>query len=289
MQSLDDSLHLARCALTPSTMQHNKYKLVPAKKAKKVAIIGGGIGGMESALVLAKRGHKPVIFEKSDRLGGIYVTAAAMSFKEADKQLLAWYERELKKYDIEVRFNMEINSPATLKREFDEIIVCTGAIPKTLPVKGFNKTINFTQLLLGEDPGDKIVFFGGGQSSCEAAYEMVLQGKHPVIVEFANDLIVTPGTCLANSSFLREMLAFKKVPVYLEHTITEIGDGYVMVAPKGSKEAFKIECDAVVNGIGFVPAPIAPNEKGVKRVGTCEKWGNLRNVIWSAWDVCMKI
>ena len=289
MQSLDDSLHLARCALTPPTMQHNKYKLVPARKQKKVAIIGGGIGGMESALVLAKRGHKPVIFEKSDRLGGIYITAAAMSFKEADKQLLAWYERELKKYDIEVRFNMEVNAPATLKREFDEIIVCTGAVPKTLPVKGFNKTINFTQLLLGEDPGDKIVFFGGGQSSCEAAYEMVLQGKHPVIVEFANDLIVTPGTCLANSSFLREMLAFKKVPVYLEHTITEIGDGYVMVAPKGSQEAFKIECDAVVNGIGFVPAPVAPNEKGLKYVGTCEKWGNLRNVIWSAWDVCMKI
>ena len=289
MQTLDDSLHLARCALTPPTMQHNKYKIVPARKSRKVAVIGGGIGGMESALVLAKRGHKPVIFEKSDRLGGLYVTAAAMSFKEADKQLLAWYEREIRKHDIEVRFNMEINSPATLKREFDEIIVCTGAVPKTLPVKGFNKTINFTQLLLGGDPGDRIVFFGGGQSSCEAAYEMVLQGRHPVIVEFANDLIVTPGTCLANSSFLREMLAFKKVPVYLEHTITEIGDGYVMVAPKGGKEAFRLECDAVVNGIGFIPAPIAPNEKGVKRVGTCEKWGNLRNVIWSAWDVCMKI
>ena len=289
MQTLDDSLHLARCALTPPTMQHNKYKIVPARKSRKVAVIGGGIGGMESALVLAKRGHKPVIFEKSDRLGGLYVTAAAMSFKEADKQLLAWYEREIRKHDIEVRFNMEINSPATLKREFDEIIVCTGAVPKMLPVKGFNKTINFTQLLLGGDPGDRIVFFGGGQSSCEAAYEMVLQGRHPVIVEFANDLIVTPGTCLANSSFLREMLAFKKVPVYLEHTITEIGDGYVMVAPKGGKEAFRLECDAVVNGIGFIPAPIAPNEKGVKRVGTCEKWGNLRNVIWSAWDVCMKI
>ena len=289
MQTLDDSLHLARCALTPPTMQHNKYKIVPARKSRKVAVIGGGIGGMESALELAKRGHKPVIFEKSDRLGGLYVTAAAMSFKEADKQLLAWYEREIRKHDIEVRFNMEINSPATLKREFDEIIVCTGAVPKTLPVKGFNKTINFTQLLLGGDPGDRIVFFGGGQSSCEAAYEMVLQGRHPVIVEFANDLIVTPGTCLANSSFLREMLAFKKVPVYLEHTITEIGDGYVMVAPKGGKEAFRLECDAVVNGIGFIPAPIAPNEKGVKRVGTCEKWGNLRNVIWSAWDVCMKI
>ena len=290
MQTLDDSLHLARCALTPPTMQHNKYKIVPTRHPKKVAIIGGGIGGMEAALVLKKRGHTPVIFEKTDKLGGMYLYASAMSFKEADKQLLRWYERELKKYDIEVRFNMEINAPQTIRREFDEIIVSTGAMPKTLPVPGFSKTINFKQLLLKEvDPGDKIVFFGGGQSSCEAAYEMVLQGKHPMIVEYANDLIVTPGTCLANASFLREMLAFKKVPVYLEHTITEIGDGYVMVKPKNGGEAFKLACDSVVNGIGFVPAPVAATDKKVHHIGTCEKWGNLRDVIWGAWDVCMKI
>ena len=289
MQPMDDSLHLARCALTPSTMQHNKYKIVPTRKPKKVAIIGGGIGGMECALVLKQRGHTPVIFEKTSELGGLYITASAMSFKEADKALLRWYERELKKNDIEVRFNMEINAPATLRREFDEIIVCTGSHPKTLPVKGFNKTINFTQLLLNKvDAGDRIVFFGGGQSSCEAAYEMVLQGKHPIIVEYADDLIATPGTCLANASFLREMLAFKKVPVYLNATITEIGDGFVMVKQQDGTE-IRIECDSVVNGIGFVPAPIAADDHKVYRVGTCEKWGNLRNVIWGAWDVCMHI
>ena len=290
MQTLDDSLHLARCALTPPTMQHNKYKIVPTRKPKKVAIIGGGIGGMECALVLKKRGHTPVIFEKTDKLGGMYLYASAMSFKEADKRLLKWYERELQKYGIEVRYNMEINAPQTIRREFDEIIVSTGATPKTLPVPGFHKTINFKQLLLKEvDAGDRIVFFGGGQSSCEAAYEMVLQGKHPMIVEYANDLIVTPGTCLANASFLREMLAFKKVPVYLEHTITEIGDGYVTVKPAKGGDAFRLECDSVVNGIGFVPAPVAATDKNVHHIGTCEKWGNLRDVIWGAWDVCMKI
>ena len=289
MQPMDDSLHLARCALTPSTMQHNKYKIVPTRKPKRVAIIGGGIGGMECALVLKKRGHTPVIFEKTGALGGLYITASAMSFKEADKALLRWYERELMKNDIEVRFHMEINDPATLRREFDEILVCTGSAPKTLPVKGFNKTINFTQLLLDQvDAGDRIVFFGGGQSSCEAAYEMVLRGKHPIIVEYADDLIATPGTCLANASFLREMLAFKKVPVYLNATITEIGDGFVQVKQKDGTE-LRLECDSVVNGIGFVPAPIAPDDKKVHRVGTCEKWGNLRNVIWGAWDVCMHI
>ena len=147
-----------------------------------------------------------------------------------------------------------------------------GSEPKQLLVPGFNKTLSFTELLDSDrEVGDKVVFFGGGQSACEAAYELVLQGKHPIIVEFANDLIATPGTCLANASFLREMLVFKKVPIYLEHSISEIGDGYVMVKPRSGGDAFKIECDSVVNGLGFRPAPVAPAGKHVHQVGTAAK------------------
>ncbi len=290
LQSLDDSLHLARCALTPSTMQHNKYKIVPTQKPKKVAIIGGGVGGMESALVLKKRGHTPVIFEKADKLGGLYLTSSAMSFKDADKRLLAWYDRELKKYDIDVRLNTEITDFEALKKEYDEVIVSVGSEAKKLRVPGFEKTLSFTDLLLGDKPiGDKVVFFGGGQSSCEAAYELVLQGKHPIIVEYAKDLIISKGTCLANSSFLRDMLRFRQVPIYLESSIAEVGDGYVVVKPNNGDAPFRIECDHVVNGIGFVPKTFAAEDKDIHRVGTCVAWGALREVIWSAWDVCMKI
>ena len=287
-QSLWDALHLARCALTPPTMQHNKYKIVPTASPKKVAIVGGGVGGMESALVLHKRGHKPVLFEKGDKLGGLYITASAMSFKDADKQLLAWYERELAKAGVEIHLNHPIDDPAALVGEYDEVIVCTGSKPKRLRIEGFEKTLTFTDLLLGDDPGDKVVFLGGGHSSCEAAYDLALQGKHPVIVEMANDLITAPGTCLANSSFLREALAFQEVPVYLESTITKIGDGHVTVRDKDGKE-FDLPCDSVVNGIGFDPAPVGQKAKHVHQVGTCKAWGNLRHVVWGAWDVCMKI
>ena len=289
-QELSDSLHLSRCAINAETMQWNKHYIKKTNSPKTVHIVGGGIGGMECALVLKKRGHTPVIYEKSGKLGGMYNYASAMSFKEADKKLLEWYDRELKKAGIEVHLNTEIDPINPLTRQYDEVIICTGAVPKKLPVPGFNKTITFEELLTGDkDHGDKVVFFGGGQSACEAAYELVLQGKHPIIVEYANDLIATPGTCLANASFLREMLVFKKVPIYLEHSICEIGDGYVMVKPRSGGDAFKVECDSVVNGLGFRPAPVAPAGKHVRQVGTAAKWGNLRNVIWGAWDVCMKI
>ena len=289
IQGLEDSLHLGRCALTPSTMQHNRYKIVPTKHPKKVAIIGAGIGGVEAALVLKQRGHKPVIFEKTDRIGGLFLTASAMSFKENDKALITWYENEVKKQGLDIRFNTEINDLGTV-RGFDEIIVATGAVPRKMVIPGFEKCLTFTQLLREKYPvGDKVLFFGGGQSACEAAYEMIKQGKHPIIVEFAKDLVPAQNVCLSNASFLRDAMEFHKVPVYLEHTIREIKDKTAVVASKDGKNVFELEYDNIVNGIGFVPAPVGGKAKNVHRVGDCVTIGNLRTAIWRAWDVAMKI
>ena len=107
-QDLIDALKMARCALNPITMQTKKYKVVETNNPKKVAIIGGGVGGMEIALLLKARGHQPVIYEKSDVLGGIFIQAANFPFKENDKKLLQWYLREIKEKEIEVNFNTEI-------------------------------------------------------------------------------------------------------------------------------------------------------------------------------------
>ena len=290
IQGLEDSLHLGRCALTPSTMQHNRYKIVPTSKPKKVAIIGAGIGGVEAALVLKQRGHHPVVFEKADRIGGLFLTASAMSFKENDKELIAWYEREVKKQGIEIRFNTEINDLGVIARQFDEIIVATGATPRKMAIPGFEKCLTFTDILRDKKKvGDKVVFFGGGQSSCEAAYEMILQGKHPIIVEYAADLVPAQNVCLSNASFLRDMLAYKQVPTYLESTITNIGDKTITVKSKDGKTVTEIEYDDIVNGIGFVPQPVGGKGKNIHRVGDCVAIGNLRTAIWRAWDVCMKI
>ena len=299
IQHLGDSLHLARCALNPTTMQHNKYKIVPTKSPKKVAIIGGGIGGMECALVLKQRGHIPTLFEKSGELGGLFLTASAMTFKENDKELIRWYRREIEKSGIEVHLNTEVNDLGTL-RGYDDIIVATGSVPRTMPgIKGFEKALTFTQILKEKhELGDKVLFIGGGQSSCEAAYDLLLNyGKHPIIVEYANDLVAAQATCLANTSYLRDAMEYHKVPVYLHSTVTEITDKGCTVKNVQTGETFFVECDNVVNGIGFVPTPVGgrtasrkvKGKETIFRVGDCVAIGNLRTVIWRAWDVCMKI
>ena len=284
-QTLHDNAGMSRCAVNPETMQSKKYKIIPTKKPKKVAIVGGGIGGMETARVLALRGHKPTIFEKSSSLGGVFVPAAAPSFKSADKALLKWYEKQMKDLKVDIRFNTEVR-PSDALTGFDEIVVATGSTARRVPVKGANKCIEACDYLSGAPVGDKIVVIGGGLTGCEIALDAHLKGKTPVIVEMKNDLIAVKGVCLANSSYLREYFALHKVEVHLESTVTEVGDGYVLIKEKNGNEV-KITADTVVTSIGYNPAPL--ELKGAKYVGDCKEVGNLRTVIWRAWDVAMKI
>ena len=162
---------------------------------------------MECALVLTKRGHKPTIFEKDGELGGMFITASSMTFKENDKELLNWYRREIKEAGIPVKLNTEVNDIGVLG-DFDEVIVATGSVPRTMPtIPGFETTLTFTDILRDQkEVGDKILFIGGGQSSCEAAYDYVRAGKHPIIVEFKSDLIADDATSLCNTSYLRDAM-----------------------------------------------------------------------------------
>ncbi len=287
-QDLMDTMGLSRCALNPQTMQSKKYNLKPAKKSKRIAIIGGGIGGMEAAIVCAKRGHKVDLYEKSDKLGGVFIAAAAPSFKEKDRDLIAWYNREVHKYPINVHLNTEIKNIESLKA--DEVIVATGSIANKIPVKGFAEYgIEAVDYLLGNKTvGDNVVVVGGGLTGCEIAYDLYLQGKKPVIIEMQDDLITTPGVALANTSFLRDFFKANKVPVYLETKTTEVRADGVTVADKDGKTT-DIPCDNVILSVGYKPAPVAPKAKHVHIVGDASKVGNLRTVIWQAWDVAMKL
>ncbi len=309
-QDLFDSLHLARCAVNAEMMQWNKHHIVPAKTPKTVAVVGGGIGGMEAARVLALRGHKPVIYERTDRLGGAFIAASAESYKDKLRDLLAWYRNQMETLGIEIHYGYEVRTLA----EFGDqpVIVATGAVPRILKsVKGHEKMVEACDFLLREpgaaeaagktapEPvrgdssdipaGATVAVIGGGLTGCEIAYELELQGYKPVIIEMLDDLIKQKGVCLANSSYLREYFAWKKVPVYLETRLTEVKDGAVVCTGKDGK-AFEIPCDRIISCAGYLPAPLAAGgRKNVQFIGDCKSVGNLRSVIWGAYEAAMKI
>ena len=103
-----------------------------------------------------------------------------------------------------------------------------------------------------------------------------------------DDLITTPGICLANTSYLRDFFKTNHVPVYLETSLSEIHNDSVTLKDKEGK-IFTIDADSVILSVGYNPAPLAPKSKHVHVIGDAKKVGNLRTVIWGAWDVAMKL
>ena len=62
------------------------------------------------------------------------------------------------------------------------------------------------------------------------------------------------------------------------YTITVNGNVYDVVVEEGASA-----------GAPVAAAPVAPKAKHVHVIGDAAKVGNLRTVIWGAWDVCMKL
>ncbi len=285
-----DPMHpaMGRCVLNPWTNNETKYRKDPAETPKRIAIVGGGIGGMEVAIQAAARGHRVDLFEKTDRLGGVFRAAAAMPFKEKDKALLNWYRRMLERSGAAVHLNTEIDRIDALDE--DVIVIATGAHAVTLKIPGAEKAVTATDFLNGKAPvGDRVVIVGGGLTGCEIAYALALDGKHPAVVEMTPHLVGAKGICMANSSMLRELLRYHKVPAYLNATVETITDGGVTInTPEGKKT---VPADSVILSVGYTPdtrfaaLKEQKSKKPVYFVGDCDRVGSLKTVVRQAYEL----
>ena len=285
-EAFNDVLHMSRCALNPQTMQGHKFDIKEAKTKKKVAIIGGGIGGMEAARIATLRGHDVTIYEKTDVLGGVFIYASNFDFKEKDKELINWYRRQIEKLNIKVIYNHEVKDINEI--DADEIIIATGAKQKKITSKGFEKALDAVDYLNGKEVGNKVLIVGGGLTGCEIAFDLYLKGKTPVIVEMKQDLMAIRGLCLANSSYLRDFFKYKNVEIHLNSKVKEIKNNQAYIIDNNNKESI-VSFDDIIVSIGYLPNPLVKKGKNIHLVGDALNVGNLRTVIWKAWEVAEKI
>ena len=276
-----------KCAITPYTLNEHARQLKPLAKKKRIAVIGAGIAGMEFARIATLRGHDVTIYEKSKELGGVFIAAAAPKFKEKDKMLLKWYAKQMKDLNIKIEFNHEVTNEEIANLDADEIIYATGAKARTLKVEGGEKAIDAIDYLrettlIGED----VVIIGGGLTGCEIAYDAALNKRKPVIIEAQEHILNMPLLCAANSNMLREIIRFYEIPVYTSAKVLKITDKDVTIEVDGKEKTIK--ADTVVKSIGYNNSGVE-SDKNFYVIGDAQKVGNLKDVIWEAYDLANKL
>jgi len=280
------------CALNPAVAREVQYEIKSADQKKKVMVIGGGIGGMEAARISALRGHDVRLYEKTDKLGGMFIPAAAMSFKESDKKLIDWYERQMKKPGITIHMNTAVTEDLIRKENPDVVFLATGSSAKELPVDGAGASYVLSAVDALNHPEKvkgAVVVIGGGLTGIEFAYDYAKNGGKVSVVE-ALDKILNVDIAAANKNFLLAAVKFHNIDVYTDAKVESLANGQVTFMQNDEKKS--LNADTVVVSIGYnsyKPLENALKDKEFYVVGDAENVSNLMGAIWNAYEVAMKL
>ena len=285
---------MVNCAVNPQAARERVTAYNPVLKAKRVLVIGGGVAGCEAARVLAERGHKPEIMERSGHLGGNLLAAGAPPFKEDDIALVHWYENEMQRLNVPVHFNTAVDPDSALYEEYDAVIVATGATPKKFPLGENAPVYTATDALLGKTPiGERVTVVGGGLVGCETALWLAQEGKCVTIVEALDRLMaVNKPLCHANSEMLERLLPFHGVETLVSSSVQKYEGGKIFVkTPQGERQ---LDSDTVILSVGFredrgVFDAWETSAREIYLLGDAKKVANIMYAVWDAFEVANHI
>jgi len=279
------------CAINPATGNEKEFTVTLAEKPKSVLVVGGGIAGMEAAMVAALRGHGVTLYEKRDRLGGHLIEGSVPAFKSDIKLLNDYYTTQLGKLGIKIELRKEVTPELVQKMKPDVAIIATGSTMIVPEIPGIEKSIvvSAIDLLLGrKKAGERVVIAGGGLIGCETAIYLAQQGKRVTIVEMLEEII--PDVFEANKQYLFKMLAENGVNVLTNTNLVRVKDDGAVVINQFRRYEAKLPADTIVIAMGLKPErglvkALEGKVKELHTIGDCEGPGRIMDAVWGAFNI----
>ena len=282
------------CAVNPAIGRNGIYSSVQkADVKKKVVVIGGGVAGCQATQTLVKRGHDVVLFEKTDKLGGLLHDINKLSFKDDLLSYTNWMIKTTMNSGAKIHMNETATTENVMLESPDAIIIATGAVPSDPPIPGLDSPNVFS--VLDVDSGrkklsGKVVVCGAGLSGCESAVQLAMDGCDVTLIDqipeekFAQGLHPITYQMLV---FLLDEHNIKKVPNHIIRSIDE--NGVVAEGMDWKTETF--EADYVVNAFGMKSNPdsLEPFLKlmpDVYVIGDAGEVKNIKNANRTAYNIC---
>lgn len=269
----------------------NDYTIPPALTKKRVAVIGGGVAGVEAARIAAKRGHKVDLFEKENEIGGQMNVACVPPFKQHLGLLKPWLERQLALTGVQVHLGEEVTREKLLALRPDVIVCATGVKPAKLPIPGIERAKHAKQVLKGEATGKNVVVVGGGSVGCETAELLAAQGKRVTVVEMQEELAANTGKTA--QTILLGHLKSRGVRLMTGCRVEQIDEANVICRQKDG-DTITLPSDTVVLAVGDVPNDSlyqSLKDDGIElyNIGDANGGGIIPNAVYDGYTVGCRI
>lgn len=121
------------CLVNPAVGYEEKWgigRLETTSEPRRVVIVGGGPGGLKTAETAGLRGHDVTLLERSDRLGGqVLVAAAAMPYRDEFANSTRFLESQIERLAVDLRLRVDAGVETIMDLEPDVVVVATGSTP----------------------------------------------------------------------------------------------------------------------------------------------------------------
>ena len=239
------------CSVNPSAGREIRTGLLPpARRQIRLAVIGGGVGGMQAAVTASERGHQVTLFEQSDHLGGIVSFMDHDFLKQDLRRFKDYLITQVRKRPIDVRLNTKADLDILRELAPDSIIVATGSVPARPDIPGLKEYASHVlEVELGSLRGKVVAVIGGGLAGCETAAELAREGCKTHIIhkypEFARD-----GNWMQPVAF-REAAAEYGIEIHIGRCAEILPEGAVVETEEGAREI--VRADTVLYALGMTP------------------------------------
>lgn len=267
----------------------DRHVVSAPKGAKKVAVIGGGPGGMRTALYLKERGHEVTIYEAEDKLGGAIKHSDYVPFKWTLRDYKDYLIRQVEKQGIEVILNTRA-TPEMVEDKYDAVIAAVGAQPVIPPIpgaNGANVTVATDAIMHSEKIGQQVVIIGGGEVGVETGMFLAQQGKDVTVIEMRGELAADTTFMHYRSMF---QAAWEAIPTFhyvLNATAKEITADHVTYTDQNGAD-HDLPAQSVILSVGMrsktdEALSFYGTNPGFYMVGDCKKPGTIQTTNRSAY------
>ena len=248
-----------RCAVNPMAGRGSEFNqhdgLAIARTKKKVMVAGGGPAGMQAAQAAVQRGHDVVLYEMSDRLGGMLRVGCELPFKKDLKAYTEWMTARTEKCGAGIVLNTEVTADRVRQEKPDALIIAVGATPLipsipgiTLPSVAWAGDVDAGRIQVGK----RVIVVGAGLTGVETAVSLAQQGRAVTIIEMMGPEIVLGEAPSAHKYYLLDRIKEYAVRIDTDTKVEEITQRGVRAMGKGFQWK-EYEADSVVIAMGLRP------------------------------------